>query len=184
MEVPEKDAPPPLFPGTVSSAGVNSIPIEFCAPPPPRPVPPPYTVFCLVERVWFLLGSQQGWPSAQTFLFMELRLCVPGSEASCGPWRFPVLLTMMVPSPQIRLQMSLGWPESPRGPVGQSTVGLFHGAPFFSAGDPPNQSCQGYWSAGLGHQLGCWCLAEQIGMTACPRFSQRLTRSRGTCQLL
>lgn len=112
--------------------------------PPPRPVPPPYTVFCLVERVWFLLGSQQGWPSAQTFLFMELRLCVPGSKASCGPWRFPVLLTMMVPSPQIRLQMSLGWPESPRGPVGQSTVGLFHGAPFFSAGDPRNQSCQSY----------------------------------------
>jgi hypothetical protein len=88
---------PSPFPGIMSGTGMSSSLVELPVAPNPSPPASPLLVW---RRPWFLHGSQQGWPSAQTFLFMKLRLCVPGSKASHGPWRFPVvLLTAMVPLP-------------------------------------------------------------------------------------
>ena len=58
--------------------------------PPPRFFPGTLRIFSSWGESSSACGSHQAWPSLQTFLFMVLCLCVPGSMASRGRRPFPV----------------------------------------------------------------------------------------------
>lgn len=145
-----KRMPASPFPGTTSGTGTSPFPVEF---PAPLELPSQYNFlfsFFVLRRAWFLLGSQQGWPSTQTFLFMELRLCVPGSRASRGPWLS--CLDALASNEETKAadgDRLASHPEGLWATAERASRLLLNGAPFFPA-RLPNWNCQGSWKAGPG----------------------------------